>query len=157
MRISILSAAVITVLAATANSHGEERLRVNVFPGPQHLALYVAQAKGLFAERGLAVEIAFTPTAKAQRDALAEGPIEIAQSAADNGVAMVDVMNKDVVIVAGGGNGMLSLYVRPEIKSYDDIRAKSVVVDSPDTAYALVLYKMLDLKGLKRSEYGVFQ
>jgi len=157
MRILTLCAAIITVLATTVGSRSEERLRVNVFRGPQHLALYVAQAKGLFAQRGLAVEIAFTPTAKAQREALAEGSVEIAQSAVDNAVAMVEAMNKDVIIVAGGGNGMLSLYVRPEIKSYDDIRGKSVVVDSPDTAYALVLYKMLDLKGLKRSDYGVFQ
>jgi hypothetical protein len=49
------------------------------------------------------------------------------------------------------------LFVRPEIKSYDDIRGKAVVVDSPDTAYALVLYKMLALKGLKKNDYGVFQ
>jgi ABC-type nitrate/sulfonate/bicarbonate transport system substrate-binding protein len=53
----------------------EELLRVNVFPGPQHLALYVAQDKGLFAKRGLTVEIQFTPNAKAQRDALADGSI----------------------------------------------------------------------------------
>ena len=46
-------------------------------------------------------------------------------------VAMVDGENKDVVIVAGGGNGMLELFVRPELKSYDDIRGKSVVVDAP--------------------------
>jgi ABC-type nitrate/sulfonate/bicarbonate transport system substrate-binding protein len=146
-----------TMAASLTSANAEEHLRVNVFPGPQHLALYVAQAKGLFAERGLTVEIQFTPTAKAQRDALADGSVEIAQSAVDNAVAMVDSMNKDVIIVAGGGNGMLNLYVRPEIKSYDDIRGKAVVVDSPDTAYALVLYKMLELKGVPRNAYGVFQ
>jgi ABC-type nitrate/sulfonate/bicarbonate transport system substrate-binding protein len=70
---------------------------------------------------------------------------------------MVEAGKKDVIIVAGGGNGMLNLFVRPEIKSYDDIRGKAVVVDSPDTAYALVLYKMLALKGLKKADYGVFQ
>jgi NitT/TauT family transport system substrate-binding protein len=137
--------------------HSDDRLRVNVFPGPQHVALYVAQDKGLFAKRGLVVEIQFTPNAKAQRDALADGRIEIAQSAVDNAVAMVEDAKKDVIIVAGGGNGMLNLFVRPEIKSYDAIRGKSVVVDSPDTAYALVLYKMLALKGVKKGDYGVFQ
>ena len=64
-------------------------------------------------------------------------------------------MNKDVIIVAGGSNGMLDLFVRPELKSYDAIRGKSVVVDAPDTAYAFVLYKMLALKGLKRGDYGI--
>jgi len=147
-----------TLIAAAIAAHdarAEELLRVNVFPGPQHLALFVAQEKGLFAKRDLRVEIQFTPTSRAQRDALSEGKVEIAQSAVDNAVAMVDGEKKDVVIVAGGSNGMLELFVRPELKSYDDIRGKSVVVDAPDTAYALVLYKMLALKGLKRSDYGI--
>jgi NitT/TauT family transport system substrate-binding protein len=138
-------------------ARADELLRVNVFPGPQHLALYAAKEKGLFAKRGLNVEITFTPNAKAQRDGLADGSIDIAQAAVDNAVAMVEASKKDVIIVAGGGNGMLNLFVRAEIKSYDDIRGKAVVVDSPDTAYAYVLYKMLDLKGVKKGEYGVFQ
>ena len=50
---------------------------------------------------------------------------------------------------------MLDLFVRPELKSYDAIRGKSVVVDAPDTAYAFVLYKMLALKGLKKGDYGI--
>jgi ABC-type nitrate/sulfonate/bicarbonate transport system substrate-binding protein len=45
--------------------------------------------------------------------------------------------------------------VQPEIKSYEDLRGKTVAVDAPNTAYALVLYKMLDLKGIKKSEYEV--
>lgn len=43
-------------ITSAAQAPAEERLRVNVFPGPQHLALYVAQDKGLFAKRGLTVE-----------------------------------------------------------------------------------------------------
>ena len=152
----VITATLATLLSAP-DSRADELLRVNVFPGPQHVALYVAKEKGLFAKRGLNVEITFTPNAKAQRDGLADGSIDIAQAAVDNAVAMVEAGKKDVIIVAGGGNGMLNLFVRPEIKSYDDIRGKAVVVDSPDTAYAFVLYKMLALKGLKKADYGVFQ
>ena len=158
LRICLMAGAVfVALMSAAPRAQAEELLRVNVFPGPQHLALYVAQDKGLFAKRGLKVEIQFTPNAKAQREGLADGSIDIAQAAVDNAVAMVEGAKKDVIIVAGGGNGMLNLFVRPEIKSYDAIRGKSVVVDSPDTAYALVLYKMLALKGVKKDEYGVFQ
>ncbi|MGC2045920.1 MAG: ABC transporter substrate-binding protein, partial [Pseudolabrys sp.] len=157
-RIGILSAvAVASALAFTNQARCEEHVLVNVFPGPQHLALYVAKEKGLFEKRGLSVDVQFTPTSKAQRDALADGSVQIAQAAVDNAVAMVEGAKKDVVIVSGGSNGMLSLFVRPEIKTYDDIRGKAVVVDAPDTAYALVLYKMLALKGIKRSDYDIFQ
>ena len=157
-RIGILSAvAVAGALAFTNQARCEEHLLVNVFPGPQNLALYVAKEKGLFEKRGLSVDVQFTPTSKAQRDALADGSVQIAQAAVDNAVAMVEGAKKDVVIVSGGSNGMLSLFVRPEIKTYDDIRGKAVVVDAPDTAYALVLYKMLALKGIKRSDYDILQ
>ena len=156
-RTCLVITAMLATLFSAPDTRADELLRVNVFPGPQHVALYVAKEKGLFAKRGLNVEITFTPNAKAQRDGLADGSIDIAQAAVDNAVAMVEAGKKDVIIVAGGGNGMLSLFVRPEIKSYDDIRGKAVVVDSPDTAYAFVLYKMLALKGLKKADYGVFQ
>ncbi len=139
-------------LTATAD---EARLRVNIFAGPQNIGLLVAQEKGLFAKRGLSVEIQITPGSRAQRDGLINGSFEIAQSAVDNAVELVENENADVIIVAGGSNGMLELVVRPEINSYEDIRHKGVVVDAPDTAYGLILYKLLALKGLRKGDYTV--
>ena len=144
------------ILAAVLPASGEEvRLRVNTFPGPQNLALFVAQDKGLLAKRGLSVEIGFTPSSQAQREGLVKGAFEIAQAGVDNAVALVDVAKQPVVIVAGGSNGMNQLIVRPEVKTYDDIRGKTVVVDAPNTAYAFLLYKMLAVKGVARGEYAV--
>jgi ABC-type nitrate/sulfonate/bicarbonate transport system substrate-binding protein len=142
-------------LAAPSSGSAEVRLRVNTFPGPQNLALFVAQDKGLLAKRGLAVEIIFTPSSQAQREGLVKGAFEIAQAGVDNAVALVEVAKQPVVIVAGGSNGMNELIVRPEVKSYEDIRAKTVVVDAPNTAYAFLLYKMLALKGVGRGDYSV--
>jgi hypothetical protein len=34
-----------------------------------------------------------------------------------------------------------------------DIRGKTVVVDAPNTAFALILYKMLDLNGIKHDGF----
>ena len=151
----LLGASVALAVATSAASAQEARLRVNTFPGPQNLALFVAQDKGLFSKRGLAVEIAFTPNSQAQRDGLVKGAFEIAQAAVDNAVSVVEAAKQDVIIVSGGSNGMNELIVRHEIKSYDDIRGKTVVVDAPNTAYALLLYKMLALKGLNKGEYAV--
>jgi ABC-type nitrate/sulfonate/bicarbonate transport system substrate-binding protein len=149
-------AACVFLFATALGASGQDaRLRVNTFPGPQNLALFVAQDKGLLAKRGLSVEISFTPNSQAQRDGLVKGAFEIAQAGVDNAVALVDAAKQDVVIVAGGGNGMNELIVRPQIKSYDDIRGKTVVVDAPNTAYAFLLYKMLALKGVTRQDYSV--
>jgi ABC-type nitrate/sulfonate/bicarbonate transport system substrate-binding protein len=150
-------AAIAAVLAAALPSAAaaETRLRVNVFKNPQNIALYAAREKGFFAKRGLAVEIQFTPNSRAQRDGLVHGAFEIAQSAVDNAVALVEVEKADVVIVSGGSDGLNELMVRPEINSYADLRGRAVVVDRPDTAYALLLYKMLALNGLQKGDYTV--
>src|SRR4029077_117330 len=55
----------------------------------------------------------------------------------------------------GGRKGRFGLVGRPEIASYEDIRHKAVVVDAPDTAYGLILYKLLALKGLRKGDYTV--
>lgn len=154
---SLLSAiaATLWVFAPVSPAGAEEtRVRVNVFPSPQNLPLYVAQEKGLFAKRGLAVEIQVTPNSQAQRDGLLQGRFEIAQAGVDNALALIEVAKQDVVIVSGGSTGLNEMVVRPEIKSYADIRGKTVVVDATNTAFALLLYKMLDLKGIKKGEYG---
>ena len=143
-------------MIATSHAEAQEtRLRVNVFPSPQNLPLYVAQEKGLFGKRGLTVEIQVTPNSQAQRDGLVNGRFEIAQAGVDNALALIEVAKADVVIVSGGSTGLNELVVRPEIKSYEDIRGKTVVVDATNTAFALLLYKMLDMKGIKKADYGI--
>jgi ABC-type nitrate/sulfonate/bicarbonate transport system substrate-binding protein len=161
MRLSVRAVQVLIVASALTLATGlpvsaqDIKLRVNTFPGPQNLALFAAQDKGLFAKRGLVVEIAFTPTSQAQRDGLVKGAFEIAQAGVDNAVALVEVAKQDVIIVAGGSNGMNELIVRPEVKSYEDVRGKTVVVDAPNTAYAFLLYKMLALKGVNKPDYKI--
>jgi ABC-type nitrate/sulfonate/bicarbonate transport system substrate-binding protein len=156
VQLRAVSLATLLVLAGHSYAPAAEtRLRVNVFANPQNIALYAAREKGFFARRGLAVEIQFTPNSRAQRTGLVQGAFEIAQAAVDNAVALVDVEKADVVIVAGGSDGLNELMVRPEINSYADIRGRAVVVDQPDTAYALLLYKMLAVHGLHQGDYRV--
>jgi len=156
IRLRAATIATLLVLVEIGSARASEtRLRVNVFANPQNIALYAAREKGFFARRGLAVEIGFTPNSRAQRSGLVQGAFEIAQAAVDNAVALVEVEKADVVIVAGGSDGLNELMVRPEINSYADIRGRAVVVDQPDTAYALLLYKMLATHGLHKGDYTV--
>src|SRR5436190_19608688 len=87
--LSVVGAGVI--FAALPSASAEEiRLRVNTVPGPQNLALFVAQDRGLLAKHRLSVEITFTPTSQAQREGLVKGVFEIAQAGVDNAVALVE-------------------------------------------------------------------
>jgi ABC-type nitrate/sulfonate/bicarbonate transport system substrate-binding protein len=131
------------------------QLKVMVFPTWGNLPLFAAQTQGCFAKRGLAVEILNTPNSDVLRDGLAKGHHHIAHAAVDNAVAMAEVAKVDVAIIMGGDGGLNQLLVQPEITNYDDIRGRTVLVDAPDTAFALLLYTMLAVKGVKKGEYRV--
>jgi ABC-type nitrate/sulfonate/bicarbonate transport system substrate-binding protein len=124
-------------------------LRVNAFPNAKALPLHAGLAKGIFAKHGLALELQLTENSRSQRDGLADGKFEIAQAALDNAVAMIEVGKRDVVIVSGGDSGMNEFFVQSEVKSFADMRGRTLVVDAPDTAYALQAKKILAQNGLK--------
>jgi ABC-type nitrate/sulfonate/bicarbonate transport system substrate-binding protein len=151
---ALLSLAAATGFAAPASADATP-LHVTMFSGPQDVAVFVALEERLYAARGLAVEVSITPSSQVLRDGIANGSFDIATSGVDNAVYMVDTGKADAVIVAGGDDSMNQLMARPEIHAYEDLRGKTLMVDAPDTAYAFQLYKMLELKGVKRGDYTV--
>ena len=135
-------------IAVTPPANDPMTLRVNVFRSATNIPIYMAEEKGAFAKRNIRLELQFTPNSSDQRAGLAAGRSDIAHTAADNAVAMVEVGKVDAVILGGGDSGLLELFVRPEIKSLTDVRGKAMVVDAPNTAYALVARKILKNAGL---------
>ena len=131
-------------------------LRVNAFPNAKALPLHAGIANGIFAKRGLQIELHLTPNSRSQREGLAAGKFDIVHSAVDNALAMIALANQDVVIVTGGDSGMNEFFVQPEITSFADIRGRTLIVDAPDTAYALQAKKILLGHGLKPgTDYAV--
>jgi ABC-type nitrate/sulfonate/bicarbonate transport system substrate-binding protein len=123
-------------------------VRVNVFPNAKALPLHAGIAKDIFARHGLKLELQFTDNSRNQREGLAQGRSDIVHSALDNAVAMIDVARHDVVIVTGGDSGMNEFFVQPHIGSFADLRGRILIVDAPDTAYALQAKKILRKHGL---------
>jgi ABC-type nitrate/sulfonate/bicarbonate transport system substrate-binding protein len=154
------AAAIVVFFAIATDGMGtaraeDTRLTIMVFQGLQNLPLLAAQSKGFFAKRGLSVDIKIAPTSNELRDGLAEGRYQIVHTAVDNALAMADIAKKDIAVVIGGDNGFNHLFVQPDIKTYADLRGKTVLVDAPDTAYALQLYEMMRLNGLNKNDYAV--
>lgn len=145
----IITATVIAAGSAGAAFSQETTLRVNVFPTATYMTtLLMGMQKGVFARRGLKIEMQTTPNSEEQRAGLAAGKFDIAHAAVDNAVAMVEVARHDVIIVLGGDSGMNEFMVRSSINSFEDIRGKVVAVDAPNTAYALIAKKILKNRGL---------
>src|SRR3954470_16293253 len=131
-------------------------VRVNGFPNAKALPLHAGVAQGIFARHGLSVQLSFTENSVQQRERLAAGAFDIAHAAVDNAVAMVDVARQDVVIVTGGDSGMNDFFVQADIGSFADLRGRVLVVDAPNTAYALQARKILQKHGLHEgSDYTV--
>jgi ABC-type nitrate/sulfonate/bicarbonate transport system substrate-binding protein len=145
----LAASALFTLLAATpAVAQEATKLRVNLFAGVQNLAIFAGQAKGIFKRHGLDVDVQFTPGSPAQREGLAKGVFEIAHAGVDNSVALADT-GVGSVIVMGGDGGMQELFAQAEIKSIADLKGRIVIVDAPNTTYAIVVKKTLLKEGLQ--------
>jgi ABC-type nitrate/sulfonate/bicarbonate transport system substrate-binding protein len=130
-------------------------LRINAFPNAKALPLYAGIATGIFERRGFKIELELTEGSRPQREGLASGKTHVAHSAVDNALAMIEVAKEDVVIVSGGDSGMNEFFVQGSINGFTDLRARTLVVDAPDTAYALQLKKILAQHGLKEGDYKI--
>jgi ABC-type nitrate/sulfonate/bicarbonate transport system substrate-binding protein len=133
-----------------------DRLRVNVFN--EDAALIVARARKQFVANDLQVEVVITPNSTEQMRDLGKGAWQIVSTAFDNVLGWSGREGTEIVAVAQVAQGiMLPVYVRPEIKSWNDLRGKPLAVDAVDTAYALVLRRILLAHGLEmdRGDYSL--
>ncbi|HKX51464.1 MAG TPA: ABC transporter substrate-binding protein [Candidatus Binatia bacterium] len=131
-----------------------DHLIVNVFN--VDAGLIVARAKGIFAAAGLEVDVMVTPNSTEQMRGLSLGSWQIVSTAFDNVLGWSGREGAEIVAIAQVAQGItLPVYVRPEIKSWEDLRGKPLAVDAVDTAYALVLRRILLAHGLEmeRGDY----
>jgi ABC-type nitrate/sulfonate/bicarbonate transport system substrate-binding protein len=131
-----------------------DHLLVNVFN--VDAASIVARAKGLFAANELKVDIRVTPNSTDQMRGLSHGSWQIVSTAFDNVLGWSGREGAEIVAIAQVAQGItLPVYVRPEITSWEELRGKPLAVDAVDTAYALVLRRILLAHGLEldRGDY----
>lgn len=158
--IGLALVAAVALLPAAARAQTPKTLEVIVFPGGFNWPIWVALEKGYFAKNGVAVHLTPTPGSVFQLTNLIDGKFDIGMTAIDNPIAYDEGQGEaptakkpDLVAFMGGDNGFLHLVTVPEVKSYKDLKGKTLSVDALTTGYAFVLMKMLERKGLKRSDY----
>lgn len=155
MRILVLAAALLLAGCATPPA-APKPVNLIVFPGGFNWPVWVAQEKGLFARHGIEPKITPTPGSAFQLTGLIEGKFDIAMTAIDNLIAYREgqgeakILGPDLVAFMGGDNGFLRLVAIPEVKSFSDLKGKTVSVDALTTGYAFVLLELLERGGLQR-------
>ena len=153
--------AVSTIIVPAAAFAADAPLKVIVFPGGFNWPIWVAQEKGFFKDNGVAIELTPTPSSVFQLTNLIDGRFDIAITAIDNLIAYREGQGEeprvgsDLIAVMGGDHGFLKLVTVPEIKTFADLRGKTVSVDARTTGYAFVLFELLDRNGLREPDYSV--
>lgn len=156
MRTLLLSLVLVLAGCASQPPAPPKPVNVIVFPGGFNWPIWVAQEKGLFAKNGIEVKITPTPSSVFQLTNLIEGKFDIAMTAIDNLIAYREgqgeakILGPDLIAFMGGDNGFLRLVAVPEVKSFNDLKGKTVSVDALTTGYAFVLLELLERGGLQR-------
>jgi ABC-type nitrate/sulfonate/bicarbonate transport system substrate-binding protein len=152
----------VAALLVAGSALAQTRLAMVGFGGASNLPVWVAQERGLFAKEGLEVTFERTPSSGALFRNLMAGKYQVASAAFDNVVAYVEgqaeqtIEGFDAVSFLGVHGGLVSLMTRPEIMGFADLKGKAAAVDSPASGYALLMYRILDQKGLvKDRDYQV--
>ena len=108
---------------------------------------------GSFERQGLAIDHTETPNSTVQMRGLSTGEFDIASTAFDNVLAWSGREGAEIVAIAPAGQGIvLPVVVRPVINDWEDLRGKPLAVDAVDTAFALVLRRVLQAHGLDLDE-----
>jgi ABC-type nitrate/sulfonate/bicarbonate transport system substrate-binding protein len=144
---SIAACALLLCGAARPQTTPPQQIHVLTLLG-RPIQFVVADKQGLFAKYGVEVLNDNKKNSDELRADLAAGKGDVAYLAVDNAVAMVELAYQDVVIVMGGEGSQNELIAQKDIKSIADLRGKTLIVDAPNTAYALQMKKIFALSGL---------
>eukprot|EP01037_Dinobryon_pediforme_P002025 gene2025-2063_t len=136
-------------------------IRVIAFPGAPNLPTFAAIQHGFFADNGLDVTVAITPSSVFQAEKMSEGAFEIAFTAFDNVVAYSEGqgakpgLDPDYCVISGATQLELGLIAQPDITTHQDLAGKSVALDALATGFAFVLIDMLERQGVPPGSYEI--
>lgn len=139
--------------------NASRRIDLITFPGAPNLPIFAALERGDFRVNGVDVCMETTPSSTFQMEKLMSGRFQIAGTAFDNVVAYREGQGAvesfgscDVVAFMGATRIELSLVVDPGIRTWADLRGRSLALDALNTGFAFVLYDMLERAGMSTAD-----
>jgi ABC-type nitrate/sulfonate/bicarbonate transport system substrate-binding protein len=118
------------------------------------LPLTIAERKGFFVREGLHLDVVPIPGGTDRIvAALDKGEIDAGKNATPYLIQAVLKGSDAVAIVAQTTNPVYSLIVRPEIKSFADLKGKIIGLSTPGDTITLSTLRLLAHKGIKASDF----
>lgn len=132
---------------ALPDRHSFQTIRLNVFR--EDAATAIARGRGFLNAAGIDLKITETPNSTEQMRGLCRGDCDLASTAFDNVLAWSGREGVELIAIAKTRDEVtLPVFARPEITDWSDLRGKKLAVDAVDTAFALVLRRILLANGL---------
>jgi ABC-type nitrate/sulfonate/bicarbonate transport system substrate-binding protein len=157
--LGIALVAAIVAAAAHAQAPAPTPLRVIAFDGGWNLPIWAAQRQGFFEAQGLAVQLSFTPTSVFLMTSLVEGRSDIALALMDNVVAYQEgqgeaktAITPDLLAFLGGDGGFASIVAGPAVKSFAELKGRTVAVDAMTTGFAFLTREILARNGIREAD-----
>jgi len=134
-------------------------LRVISFDGGWNLPVWAAQRQGFFEANGVSVQLSYTPTSVYLITKLLDGSFDIALALMDNFVAYQEGQgeakigdNPDLFAFIGTDGGFASVVAAPPIKSFADLKGKTVSMDAMTTGFAFLTREILARNGISDAD-----
>jgi ABC-type nitrate/sulfonate/bicarbonate transport system substrate-binding protein len=137
-------------------------LKVVAFAGASNWPFWVGQEKGFFKREGLDVSLEITPNSVELAKNLHQGRYDLALTSVDNVVAYDEGQGEadlggpaDFVAIFGVDSGLLSIMAAPDVKSFADLKGKTLSVDAMTTGFAFVLRDLLQRNGVSEADVQI--
>jgi len=119
-------------------------------------AIYVAVHKGFFAAEGLDLELNFAQSGAAVTQQLTGGSLDVALSVGITDPIHAIEKGAPLALIRIVGNAApYVLITKPEIKSFADLKGKTISSGAPNDVTNSYLVRMLEANGLKKGDYDI--
>jgi ABC-type nitrate/sulfonate/bicarbonate transport system substrate-binding protein len=149
----------LSVTAAQSPPAMPTPLRVVAFDGGWNLPVWAAQRQGFFEAQGVTVQLSYTPNSVYLITRLLDGTFDIGLAGIDNIVAYQEGQGEvkiadhpDLFAFIGNDGGFASVVSAPAVKTFADLKGKTVSVDAMTTGYAFVVRELLARNGLTETD-----
>lgn len=140
--------------AAAAGETSPASVTVGLLPPfPFYWPSYVAQQRGMFKEQGLNAEIIQLSRPSEAVQALVGGSLNFTLVSADAFINAIEAGANVAIIGQAIGNPAFSVIAQPGIKTWSEVKGKTIAVSAPKDGAAILFRLMAQANGLKEGDY----
>ena len=119
------------------------------------LPLYIGQRKGFFTKEGIDLKVVGLKGVQYQIEELDKGNVDVSYTALPYLIEAVLKGSDSVAAVGASGNNIYTLVAQPGIKSYAELKGKTIGLSLPVDTISIATRLLLEKHGVKAADYKV--